>query len=357
MKTQKGLHEKMGTFENANTSFNQAARCKRFTKEVLAFSMVKEEELLRAAEELKNLTYEQGEYKVFKVYEPKERLIMALPFYDRVVQHMICNVVQPVFENGFYYHSYACRKGKGMHKASDTLYNWLYRLEVKEGLRLYAFKGDISKYFASIPHGPLKDECRRYIGDKKALFLLDGIIDHNGILPDGVGIPVGNLTSQLLANVYGNRLDKFCKHQLHIKYFIRYMDDFIILSPELAQLKEWAARIEEYMETEMLLHLNPKSTLLYAGNGVDFCGFRHYADHRKIRKRSIRKIKSNVKAYKQGEIDKEAFMRKYESHKGHLSHADAYHIAKAIEYELFFWEYEKIAAAPVSGSELQRLTD
>ena len=135
------------------------------------------------------------------------------------------------------------------------------------------------------------------------------------------------------------------------------MDDFIILSPELAQLKEWAARIEEYMETEMLLHLNPKSTLLYAGNGVDFCGFRHYADHRKIRKRSIRKIKSNVKAYKQGEIDKEAFMRKYESHKGHLSHADAYHIAKAIEYELFFWEYEKIAAAPVSGSELQRLTD
>jgi len=78
------------------------------------------------------------------------------------------------------------------------------------------------------------------------------------------------------------------------------MDDFIILSPDLAQLKEWAARIEEYLETEMLLRLNPKSTLLYAGNGVDFCGFRHYADHRKIRKRSIRKIKSNVRAYEQG---------------------------------------------------------
>ena len=239
MKTVKGLHEKMGTFENANTSFHQAARCKRYTNEVLAFSMVKEEELLRATEEIQNLTYRQGEYKIFKVFEPKERLIMALPFYDRVVQHMICNAIQPVFENGFYYHSYACRSGKGMHAASDTLYQWMYETEVKQGLRMYAFKGDISKYFASIPHDKLKDENRRYIGDKKALMLMDDIIDHNGILPDGVGIPVGNLTSQLFANVYGNKLDKFCKHVLHIPYFVRYMDDFIILSDDLEQLKEW----------------------------------------------------------------------------------------------------------------------
>ena len=168
MKTVKGLHEKMGTFENANTSFHQAARCKRYTNEVLAFSMVKEEELLRATEEIQNLTYRQGEYKIFKVFEPKERLIMALPFYDRVVQHMICNAIQPVFENGFYYHSYACRSGKGMHAASDTLYQWMYETEVKQGLRMYAFKGDISKHFASIPHDKLKDENRRYIGDKKA---------------------------------------------------------------------------------------------------------------------------------------------------------------------------------------------
>ena len=94
-----------------------------------------------------------------------------------------------------------------MHAASDQLYKWLYELMVVQGLRIYAFKGDISKYFASIPHDGLKDENRRYIGDKKALYLMDNIIDRNGILPDGVGIPVGNLTSQLFANVYGNRLD------------------------------------------------------------------------------------------------------------------------------------------------------
>lgn len=345
MNTVKGLHEKMGTFGNANISFNQAAKCKRFTEEVLAFSMVKEEELLRAKEELKTLSYEQGPYKVFKVFEPKERMIMALPFYDRVVQHMICNVIQPVFEKGFYYHSYACRKGKGMHAASNTLYQWLYETEVKSSLKMYAYKGDISKYFASIPHEPLKVECRRYIGDKKALVLMDRIIDHNGILKDGVGIPVGNLTSQLFANVYGNKLDKFCKHVLHIPLYIRYMDDFIILTDDLEQLKEWVKRIEEFLETEMLLHINPKSTILYAKNGIDFCGFIHYTDHKKVRKQSVRRLKKAVKAYEMGEIEKEAFVRQYESRLGHMSHADTYHITKAVEYELMFWEWEHLEAS------------
>ena len=344
MNTVKGLHEKMGTFENANISFNQAARCKRFTEEVLAFSMVKEEELLRAKEELQTLSYEQGSYKVFKVFEPKERLIMALPFYDRVIQHMICNVIQPVFEQGFYYHSYACRKGKGMHAASDTLYKWLYETQVKSGLKMYAYKGDISKYFASIPHDNLKEENRRYIGDKKALVLMDRIIDHNGILKDGVGIPVGNLTSQLFANVYGNKLDKFCKHVLHIPLFIRYMDDFIILTDNMEQLKEWVKQIEEFLEMEMLLHINPKSTILYAKNGIDFCGFIHYADHKKVRKQSLRRLKKAVKSYELGEIEKDAFTRQYESRLGHMGHADTYHITKAVEYELMFWEWERMEA-------------
>lgn len=110
---------------------------------------------------------------------------------------------------------------------------------------------------------------------------MDGIIDKNGILPDGVGIPVGNLTSQLFANVYGNKLDKFVKHTLHAKYYIRYMDDFIILSADLEQLKEWRKRIEEFLEKEMELQINPKSTILYAGNGIDFCGYIHHPEYKK----------------------------------------------------------------------------
>lgn len=341
MKTVKGLHEKMYTFDNANISFHKAAENKRFHEEVLAFSMSKEDELLRACEEVETLTYSQGPYTVFKVWEPKERLIMALPFYDRVVQHMIVNAIGPVFEERFYCHSYACREGKGMHAASNQLYKWLYELMVVQGLRIYAFKGDISKYFASIPHDGLKDENRRCIGDKKALYLMDNIIDRNGILPDGVGIPVGNLTSQLFANVYGNRLDKFIKHTLHIKYYVRYMDDFIILSPDLNQLKEWEKRIEEFLEEEMKLHINPKSTILYAGNGVDFCGYIHHPTYRKVRKGSVRRLKKDVKHLKAGELDRETFNRKYQSRLGHMGHADTYHVTKAIEYDLLFWEFEQ----------------
>lgn len=344
MKTDKGLHEKMYSFDNANLSFNQAAKCKRFKPEVLAFSMDKEDNLLDLCEDIEHLTYKQGQYRIFKVWEPKERLIMALPFPDRVAQHMIVNQIAPSFERGFYYHSYACRAGKGMHAASDTLYTWLYELMIKDGKRIYAFKGDISKYFASIPHDRLKDENRRYIGDRKALILMDDIIDHNGILPDGVGIPVGNLTSQLFANVYGNILDKFVKHSLNIVPYIRYMDDFIILSDDLAKLREWAARIEEFIIEEMGLLLNPKSTILYAGNGVDFCGYIHYPEYRKVRKASVRRLKNDVKDLKAGELDTETFDRRYQSRLGHMGHADTYHITKAIEYDLLFWEYENTAA-------------
>lgn len=341
MKTEKGLHEKICTFDNADTSYHQAAKCKRYSEEVLAFSMSKEDELLRAVDELQTLNYNQGEYTVFKVWEPKERLIMALPFYDRVVQHMIINAIGPVFERGFYYHSYACREGKGMHAASNQLYGWMYELMDRDGLRIYAFKGDISKYFASIPHDGLKDEIRRYIGDKNVLRLTDDIIDKNGILPDGVGIPVGNLTSQTFANVYGNRLDKFVKHTLHAPYYIRYMDDFVILSPDLNQLREWQKRIEEFLEEEMKLHINPKSTILYAGNGLDFCGYIHHPNYRKVRKGSVRRLKKDVKALKAGELDREQFNRKYQSRIGHMGHADTYHLTKAIEYDLLFWEFEQ----------------
>lgn len=177
-------------------------------------------------------------------------------------------------------------------------------------------------------------------GTFRALHALIG----GGNWNNGVGIPVGNLTSQLFANVYGNKLDKFCKHVLHIPYFVRYMDDFIILSDDLEQLKEWVKRIEEFLENEMLLHINPKSTILYAGNGIDFCGYIHYADHKKVRKSSIRKLKQDVKAYELGELPPEEFNRKYESRKGHLGHADTYHIAKAVEYELLFYEWERLEA-------------
>lgn len=305
-------------------AYHKARKCKRYRPDVLEFEANREDNLFQAIEVLKDGTYQPGEYRVFKVWEPKERIIMALPFFDRVIQHMIVNFIEPIFEKRFLFHSYACRKGKGVHEASKTLSKWLYELEVVQGKKIYAIKGDIHHYFQSVSHDILKAEIRRYISDKALLKILDRIIDHNGIFPPGVGIPVGNLTSQLFANVYLNKLDQFAKHELKVKYYVRYMDDFIILSEDPAELRRLLAIIEEFLRRELRLELNPKTTILAAKNGINFVGYIHYKDHKKIRKDARRRLTKLLKAFETGEVEQEYFDRSIESRFGHMEHADTY---------------------------------
>ena len=265
------------------------------------------------------------------MYEPKERQIMALPFYDRVVQHAINNVLEPIFDKRFISQSYACRKGKGMHAASDTLKEWLYEWnKYHPDQPLYAIKADTHHYFQSIDHAVLKTEIRKVIKDAGVLALLDRIIDHNGNMPDGVGIPVGNLTSQLFANIYLDALDQFIKHELGVEAYIRYMDDFVILSPDKEQLRSWLARIEQFLREELKLEFNPKTTILAAKNGIDFVGYKHRATHRKVRKDSIKRIKRTIKKRESGKITKEQLQKSIQSWTGHAGHADSYNLRKKI---------------------------
>lgn len=328
MKTAKNLIDRIGTFANALKAYHKARKCKRYRPEVLEFETNREWNLLRAVSVIKNGTYEPGAYRVFKVWEPKERIIMALPFFDRVVQHMIVNIIEPIFEKRFIFHSYACRKGKGAHEASKTLSRWLYNLEVVQGKKIYAIKGDIHHYFQSISHDILKQEIRRYISDKALLKILDRIIDHNGIFPAGVGIPVGNLTSQIFANVYLNKLDQFIKHELKAQYYIRYMDDFIILSEDPAYLRRLLAEIETFLRWELRLELNPKTTILAAKNGINFVGYIHFAGHKKIRKAAMRRLKKLLRAFETGEVELDYFNRSIESRFGHMAHADTFQLIR-----------------------------
>ena len=252
------LLEAMGDYGNVQKAYNKARKCKRHRKDVLIFTKDKEENLDKVREDIINLAYEPSKYHYFKVYEPKERQIMALPFYDRVVQHAINNVLEPIFDKRFISQSYACRKGKGMHAASDTLKEWLYEWnKYHPDQPLYAIKADIHHYFQSIDHAVLKTEIRKVIKDAGVLALLDRIIDHNGNMPDGVGIPVGNLTSQLFANIYLDALDQFIKHELGVEAYIRYMDDFVILSPDKEQLRNWLARIEQFLRELRIIQSIP----------------------------------------------------------------------------------------------------
>lgn len=227
---------------------------------------------------------------------------------------------------------YACRKGKGMHAASDTLKEWLYEWnKYHPDQPLYAIKADIHHYFQSIDHAVLKTEIRKVIKDAGVLALLDRIIDHNGNMPDGVGIPVGNLTSQLFANIYLDALDQFIKHELGVEAYIRYMDDFVILSPDKEQLRSWLARIEQFLREELKLEFNPKTTILAAKNGIDFVGYKHRATHRKVRKDSIKRIKRTIKKCESGKITTEQLQKSIQSWTGHAGHADSYNLRKKIE--------------------------
>lgn len=218
-----------------------------------------------------------------------------------------------------------------MHAASDTLKSWLYEWQrFHPDMPLYAIKADIHHYFQSINHNLLKAEIRKVIKDAGALALIDKIIEHNGQMPDGTGIPVGNLTSQLFANIYLDKLDKYIKHTLGAEKYERYMDDFIILSPDKDELRRWLADIERFLREELILELNPKTAILCAKNGIDFVGYKHRATHRKVRPDSIKRIKRTIKKYERGEITRENLQKSIASWTGHAGHADSLHLRKKI---------------------------
>ena len=156
------------------------------------------------------------------------------------------------------------------------------------------------------------------------------MIDNNGNMPDGVGIPVGNLTSQLFANIYLNKLDQFIKHELKAHYYIRYMDDFILLSPDIEELRKWLTAIESFVNNELKLELNPKTTILCCNNGLDFVGYRHYHSHRKVRRDSVKRMKGKIKKYITGKTTKEKLQKSLQSWTGHAKHADSYHLREKI---------------------------
>lgn len=265
------------------------------------------------------------------IYEPKKRDIYALPFRDRVAQHMINSKIEPIIEKRFYYHSYACRKGKGMHKAADYAQECIRNLSF-EGKQVYALKADIHKYFNNVDHEILKQILSRIFKDKGILSLLFYIIDSYG--EEGRGLPVGNLLSQLFANLVLNELDGFVKHELKEENYTRYMDDFIIIHNDREHLEEALQKIEAFLGERLKLTLNPKTQIVNTKNGLDFCGYRIYKDYRKIRKRSPKHIRAAIRAYRSGKITKDKMLMVYASWEGHAEHADTYKLRMKVKRQI-----------------------
>ena len=306
MKTYKNLFDKICSFENLHLAYLKARKCKRYRSEILKFSYNLEENLLRLQQELLTQTYHHGSYKEFVVCDSKKRKIKAAPFKDRVVHHALCNIIEPIFDREFIYDTYACRENKGTHRAIKRLEKFIK--SVNSTLReremnlpapkIYCLQCDVSKYFDSIDHQILFSLLRKKIADPKALWLIKIIVESSNKEP-GKGIPIGNLTSQLFANVYLNELDQFVKHQLRIKYYIRYMDDFLILHFNKKELHKIKNQIQMFLRDKLKLELHPKKADIFpVDRSVDFLGYRIFRNHRLLRKSTVKRFIKRVKIYR-----------------------------------------------------------
>lgn len=218
---------------------------------------------------------------------------MAAPFRDRVVHHALCSAIEPIFERRFIDTSFACRVGKGVDAGVDKVTEYLRETRRKYG-KMYCLKCDVSKYFQSINKRILREIVFKKIRCRETRWLIDVILDST----DGeTGIPVGNLPSQLFANIYLNELDHFVKEKLGVKYYIRYMDDFLIFHPDKNYLHELWRTISEYLRENLALSLNHKTSVFPVSHGIDFLGYRIFTGYKLLRKRYIKRTKRMIKHF------------------------------------------------------------
>jgi len=337
------LYEQIIDYENLWNAYLNARKNKRFRGEVLEFSHNVEENLIEIQNELINKTYKVGKYREFYVFEPKKRLIMALPFRDRVVQWAVYQLLHPLFDRQFIHDSYACRKDKGTQRAADRVQYWERKL-VRSHKKPYYLKLDMSKYFYRIDHDVLINILERKINDDDLLWLLSIIIrseDTKFGIPIGdhfyeedrlsdIGMPIGNLLSQLFANLYLNELDQYAKHDMRLHYYIRYMDDVVILHQDKNELHRILQEIEVFLSIELKLQLNNKTAIRPIKDGLDYVGFRIWPTHRRLSKQTAKKMKVRLKylknAFARGEVNADEVHSTLMSYLGMMQHADCYNL-------------------------------
>jgi retron-type reverse transcriptase len=310
MKRYGNLFETFASFSNLLKAFKKARKGAVGKRETEQFSFHLEKELFNLQEELRRGSYRPSPYRYFQIFDPKQRTISVAAFRDRVVHHALINVLEPVYERCFIHDSYATRKGKGTHVAIDRAQYFLRHSP-------WFFKTDIDKYFDSIQQDKLLGLLERKIKDDRILSVAEAIIQNGGV--SGVGLPIGNLTSQFFANVYLNVFDHFVKQELGIRYYLRYMDDFVLFTNNRQQLKLWRTEINNYLEQQLCLSLKPKASFInQAPNGLTFLGRRIFPSVVRLARpngqRMLRRMAAKQSAFRRGEISEAAFLQSMNSY-------------------------------------------
>ncbi len=277
---------------------------KRRRKDVAEFSLHLMDNILGLHNDLENKTYRHGGYHAFKINDPKPRDIHKASVRDRLVHHAIYRILYPYFDKRFIHDSYSCLDGKGTHRAVNRFKYFAGKVSRNNTRTVWVLKCDIKKFFANIDHGVLQDILMRHIQDEDVLWLLYKVIDSfHTQCRRGVGLPLGNLTSQLLVNIYMNEFDHFVKRELKAKYYTRYADDFVILSEDKDYLEEICLAIGKFLAANLKLELNlDKTSIQTLASGVDFLGYVIFPQHVVLRtttkRRAFKRVnKNNLPSY------------------------------------------------------------
>ena len=342
MKIYKNIFEKIISSENLFSAWDAFRSDKRSKLDVLQFEWNLERNIFQLHRDLKNKTYKHGPYVGFYIRDPKQRHIHKASVRDRILHHAVFSVVNPIFEPTFISTSFSCRVGYGTHKGVEVLKKIMGKVSKNNTNRCFVLKCDVRKFFDSVNHEILLSIIKKRIKDIDAMWLLKSIIESYKSAPvenEGQGqprgIPIGNLTSQLFANVYMNELDQFVKHRLKIKHYVRYTDDFALVSESPEELGKLLIPISKFLQNELALTLHPNKSILHSiCQGVDFLGYVIFPHHRLIRSktkhRMFRKLEKQMEEYRAGDITKLNFEQSLQSYLGVLSHADTYGIREEL---------------------------
>ena len=304
------------TVPNILLAWEEFLSGKRKRDDVVIFQSRLMDNALNLYHDLKNKTYIHGEYKAFNISDPKPRNIHKATVRDRLLHHLLYRETYPYFDTKFIYDSYSCRVDKGTHKAIYRLDEFSRQVSVNHSKTAWVLKCDIKRFFANIDHEILKNILIKYIEDKDLLWLFSQVIDSfhtkNKV---GTGLPLGNLTSQLLVNVYMNELDQFTKRELKVKYYIRYADDFVFLSQDKDYLIDLQIVISKFLGEELKLFLHPEKVFLKTvASGVDFLGWNQFVKHRTLRTVTKKRMLKRIGSHQELEI--------INSYLGLLKHGD-----------------------------------
>jgi len=325
MKTYTDLYRTVCSPANLFTAYAQCRRGKGDKPYVTEFEAHLQGNLDALGDALRSRQWTPAGYSRFYVTDPKRRLINAPAFEDRIVHRALYDIIGPIFEKRFIRDSYACQRGKGTHTGIARLRQFLRQYPMPP----YYLQIDIKSYFASIDHTTLLEIIQKKIADRDVLALIQRILDSYHDSP-GIGIPLGNLTSQLFANIYLNELDYHVKHTLKCRHYLRYMDDIILLSETKAQLWEWKTAIEEYL-ARLRLRIHPrKQVIAPARCGIDWLGYVTYPDHVRVRNRNIHRVYERMQRIEAGTYHRDP-RGSIMSWMGYSIHADAHGLNRSIQ--------------------------